>query len=68
MSEEYLPGVSVKETLSLLTRMCNELGDSITILQDRVLQLERQVRCHHVFKRYAQYSICIYCDQKRGVL
>lgn len=66
MSQEHLLGMSVKETLMLLTRTTNELYSLVDLLQQRVLALELQVRCTHLFKNHETHLTCIHCDQERG--
>lgn len=66
MSEEYLPGTTVKEALSMIIRLHNELHDIVMILQNRVLALEIQVRCTHLFTSLDTHMECLYCKQQKG--
>lgn len=66
MSEEYLSGTTIRDALSMIIRLHNELHDIVMILQNRVLALELQVRCTHLFKKFDDDEVkCIYCDQMK---
>jgi hypothetical protein len=64
--KHYLLGMTVNETLALLTRTNNELYELLATLQHRILALEMQVRCTHMFKNYDSHSECIHCGQCKG--
>ena len=64
--EPYMLGSSVKEALSMVIRSHHELHDIVMTLQERVLALEMQVRCTHLFKTYTEYMECVHCTQRKG--
>jgi hypothetical protein len=66
IDEHYLLGLTVKETLSVLIRVNNELHEIIHTMQERIMCLEREVRCTHLFKNYDDYMMCVHCEQKKG--
>ena len=63
---EYMLGVSYKEALDMLSRVNNELHDIIHTMQERIMRLELEVRCTHLFKKYDDYQMCVHCEQKKG--
>ncbi len=63
---EYMLGMSYKEALDMLCRVHNEQSDIINTMQERILCLEREVRCTHLFKNEQDYMQCVHCNQKKG--
>jgi hypothetical protein len=63
---EYELGISYKEALSMAIRTNNELHDIVHAMQERIMCLEREVRCTHLFKNYDDYMMCVHCEQKKG--
>ncbi len=45
----------------------NYLLKRVLLLEQRIVALEKQVRCTHLFKRYADYLECVHCNQRLGV-
>jgi hypothetical protein len=63
---EYELGVSYHDALAMAIRTNNELHDIVMTLQDRVLALEVESRCTHLFKKNEVCMKCEYCGQVRG--
>lgn len=55
-----------KQALSMAIRADNEQHDIIHAMQERIMRLEREVRCTHLYKNYKDYMMCVHCDQKKG--
>ncbi len=35
-------------------------------MKERIVCLEREVRCTHLFKNYDDYMECVRCNQRKG--
>ena len=63
---EYELGMSYQEAMDMVVRVTNELHEIIHTMQERIMCLEREVRCTHLFKNYDDYMMCVHCEQKKG--
>lgn len=63
---EYALGISYHDALEMSIRTNNELHEIIHTMQERILCLEREVRCTHLFKNEQDYMQCVHCNQKKG--
>lgn len=63
---EYELGMSYQEAMDMVVRVTNELHDIIHTMQERIMCLEREVRCTHLFKNEQYYMQCVHCNQKKG--
>lgn len=64
--EPYLLGATVKDALGMVIRNHHELHNIVMTLQDRILALELQTRCNHLFENMKSHLECIHCGQKKG--
>ena len=62
---EYGLGISYKEALSMSIRANDKLHGIVHEMQERIMRLEREVRCTHLFKNYDDYVMCVRCEQKK---
>lgn len=66
MENEKTTIESILDTLNMLANLITHECDRLTLLQNRVLELEIQVRCTHLFKNEESYNKCVNCGQERS--
>lgn len=55
-------GMTVDETIQMLIRTTNSLYDICDTLQQRVIALEMQTRCSHIYEG----GVCVCCNHTTG--